>query len=907
MRITAPKAPKPALAHFPPRWGQTVLVILPWGVLALLLGFIYPDGILSTLRDLTVQRTRDIAGNLGHHALQDRTYQPSLKEALISAPWIKWAFGTPNIPKLYVDIKFKHLQMLQRQRKEALRIGILLQRQDSFIPAQIRVGARTVKIKLRLKGDWTDHLEGDKWSFRIRTDGLQPLFGLRRFSIQHPKTRGFQGESLIQETMRAFDVLVPQYFFVDVAVNGDDIGLMAVEEAFSKELLERNGRKEGVIIRFDESLLWEFRARGAPLGHGPFEGHYNAPIDAFQSAKIEQSERLKSDYAVAAGLLKGFVKGHLSASEVFDVDRMGSYLAVAQFWGSDHDVIWHNQRFYLNPLTMKLEPIAFDATLNIRRPPGYNIVGLPLTELILKDPRIAESFEESMKRIVAIVQSGELAKRLQAVEAPLLDALQHEFALLREFDVRELEVRAEQLPDWHVPPLNPEIYPLYVYAYRIRSDNQECLELSNALPLPVDVIGIDWSNLENEARPFEPNTPMQFPLSFNPTPLGTISNSRWICFTEMPSEAGYAIRIKAKIRGYDFILETRARTGFVPLNEPPIPTATLADALANHPFLRAHRKQRALEVVPGIWPVRGDLVLPNGWALHVVAGTTLRFEPEASLVVHGPTRLSGTSDQPIVLEGLDSPSKEPGTWEGTAILHAKTRSEWSHVQIRNTTGVKFPQWILTGGVTFYKSDVDLIECNFEGNRGEDALNIVHSDLKLDRIQIKNTASDAFDGDFVTGIVSGGRFEDIGTAGGGDAVDVSGSTLEVHGTRFERVHDKAISVGEGSSVVVGDIEAVDCSVGAASKDGSTLKISSSSIQRAGNIGLMSYMKKQEYGPAQLFAHKVRIEETKEPVQAQRGNVLELNGKRVSTEALDVDELYQTTMKSGLRNAEPTRTP
>ena len=111
-----------------------------------------------------------------------------------------------------------------------------------FLPS-IRYNNRSIKVKLRLKGDWTDHLEGKKWSFRIHVKGKDQLFGMRRFSIQHPKVRGYYSEPLFMETLRHVGVLAPRYFFINVVINGDDLGIMALEEHFSKELLEFNEQK----------------------------------------------------------------------------------------------------------------------------------------------------------------------------------------------------------------------------------------------------------------------------------------------------------------------------------------------------------------------------------------------------------------------------------------------------------------------------------------------------------------------------------------------------------------------------------------------------------------------------------------------------------------------------------------
>ena len=43
---------------------------------------------------------------------------------------------------------------------------------------------------------------------------------------------------------------------MNLTFNGDKLGIYAIEEHFSKELLESQGRREGVIVRFNETALW---------------------------------------------------------------------------------------------------------------------------------------------------------------------------------------------------------------------------------------------------------------------------------------------------------------------------------------------------------------------------------------------------------------------------------------------------------------------------------------------------------------------------------------------------------------------------------------------------------------------------------------------------------------------------
>ena len=118
-----------------------------------------------------------------------------------------------------------------------------------------------------------------------------------------------------------------------------------------------------------------------------------------------------------------------------------------------------------------------------------------------------------------------------------------------------------------------------------------------------------------------------------------------------------------------------------------------------------------------------------------------------------------------------------------------------------------------------------------------------------------------------------------------------------GTRFERVNDKAISVGEKSELTADNVLITDSGIGAASKDNSRLEIHESVISGARIAGLMTYVKKPVYGPPVLVASEVTILDTAKVAWAQTGSTLFLNGERVQTENMDVDRLYETVMGTG----------
>jgi hypothetical protein len=281
--------------------------------------------------------------------------------------------------------------------------------------------------------------------------------------------------------------------------------------------------------------------------------------------------------------------------------------------------------------------------------------------------------------------------------------------------------------------------------------------------------------------------------------------------------------------------------------------------------------------------VTGDLVLPAGVALALAPGTTLRFQEGAVLLADAPLFFAGAPEAPIVLE----PAAGAESFEGVIVLGANGRSEWSDVTVRKTTAVHRGGWIQTGAVTFYRSPVTLVRCHFEGTEAEDALNVFGADLLFERVTFSGCRSDSFDGDFVTGEIRECVFRD----GQADGLDVSGADVLVRNCRFERLGDKACSVGERSQARIEGGSAVDVSVGVASKDGSEVEVSGLSIE-ARNYALAAFVKKAEYGPSRLVARDVAIVAAGlGKAIAQTGCVLELEGEVVPTRDIDVEASYE----------------
>ncbi len=842
---------------------------------------------------------------------------PLVSEHLTNLP--KAYLSQSSVPALILDIKFKHLKKLHDKRAAALAQGFLAKTADDFVPARLRLGDKSHRVKIRLKGDMTDHYNTEKWSLRVQVRRGGHIFGMRRFSLQAPKTRQYHSQPLYLDFMRQNGVLAPRYLFVHLWVNGTDIGLMAMEEHFSKELLESQGRRESVLLAFDESLAWERWAEwdGGHELASFFNDYTNARARLFQFGRVRRSPQLRADYRIAIGLLRAFVDGRLSASQVFDIERLGQYIATAQLWSSRHDTGWNNQRFYYNPIAARLEPVAYDAKFEYWEDDIHSRlieISQPLVLRMLSDPVVFESYYRSLRRMTKQVLEGGLLADLAKRERELWIELAGEFPLLEKFPLDALKRRAQVLSSMSRQELtltidNPQArehasirarrplippFSQLVHGYLLETSGGPVLEIRNAMPDAVEVRSLAWSDGDRRF-PFEAKDRLSLPLVLDGKTLDVAARPHLIPYVAPVSKTPLTLLVETRRlggAGGGESVWSEAVASVPVLSARPIPSASVSETLSRHDFLRLDAASGRLVARPGDWTVSGDLVVPAGVGLEVSGGTRLRFGRGSALIAYGPLHLEGAKGAPIVLEGAQE------VWQGVAVLQAGSPSAWRHVEVRDTTGVSRDGWSLTGGVTFYRSRIEMSSVRLLRHRGEDALNIVSTTFVLRDVDIEETASDAFDSDFSTGRVVGGVYRRIGGTSGGDGIDVSGSTVTVEGVRFEGVSDKALSVGEGSRMEARDIRIDDAGTGAASKDGSSLVLTDSVIEGSRVAGLMAYQKKPVYGAARLEARGVRMTGDAPAGLVQTDSELTIDGARIAARKLNVDRLYDTVMRKAV---------
>ena len=914
------------------------------GVGILLLGVVTgllarPEAWLDAARDDAEQAAAVDPATTGDLGDQVELVRPMLPAEELPGP------PKEGLEALYIELAPEAAARIQRVYDRSMESGMIVQEEGDLVPATITHGDKVVEGDVRIKGDYLDHLTDDKWSLRVELKS-DKIMGMSRFSIQHPKTRGFLWEWLIMTTSRRDNLLAPRADFVHVFVNGNDLGIYYLEEHFTKELLESMGRREGPIIRFDESV-----AMGNEEQHGS-QTHERPPtvrrtsflpsaeISAFGEKRLAQAEGLARQleealeqmeviqhYVVAgerhigwsslAMLQSRIDKADRTIDDVLDVDLAARMHALSTLFRCQHGLAWKNRRFYHNPITGRLEPVVYDT-----------LAGRPIAE---RDPLAVTTHSSKAFLTSAHYQNALYAHVAELASPAYLDEL---FAELEPDLVRFSALMAEEGIVEHrsdVAAIKAQLYDQQVYLRELLRPrdgvNFDCRMLAEGdnqgrivatvwamTTVPVVFRGFHFENgrflaardcLSDDAlgcsRIKEEPTAVVLPHDGRKVEFVFDADTRLATLRDVAdlkqsilanTEEDKALKLKLRAE-YRYITCSEARDELLWIrrfgrgwreegSRPRSPE--LREALEAHPFLRIDEPPRTLSIAAGEWDVEGDLVVPEGYPLHAGPGVTLRFAEGRGIVSSDALVFEGTASEPIVLATQEGAPH----WGGVCVLQAAFDSRWSHVTVRDTNVFQRGGWMMTGGITFFRSKVELVDCAFLNAHGEDALNIFGTDFLMERVLIDGVASDAFDGDFVEGTVKDSIIKNSVE----DGVDVSGSDIDVVGCTFVAIGDKGISSGEDSIVRVKDCVVESATIGAASKDFSQMDIDGLEIREARYYGLAVYIKKPEFGPSTIRARNLTIGSAGlgEHI-VQETCTLIRDGESIPGVPLDVKELYR----------------
>lgn len=782
------------------------------------------------------------------------------------------------------------------KRKRAFELGVLQSADDDWIKGMLVTEDEVAKAKLRLKGDWLDHLKGEKWSYRIKMRKSFSWNRLRVFSVQTPLARDFLREWEAHKFFRNEGLLTTRYGFIPLIINNRSRGIYAWEEHFVKQLLEYSYRREGPILKFTEDAFWQMQRNNLKRDDGwyPIPFYEAAVIEPFEESKTVRSPNLYQQFLNGQKLMYQYKHNLASPSEIFDIEKMAAYFAMMDLMKISHGKAWHNQRFYFNPVLCKLEPIAFDGYSDhsvfvngIMSNTAYTALNsdveiTPEQELfyqLFADSTFIESYLATLEEI-----SDDGA--ILYLKKSIADELNHYDSLIRmefpnyNYDNDFLVNNAKEIRAY-LPELKKFI------AERFKDGKPE-FKVKKTVYLDTLVIDRTPELLVNAylQKVIGDSTVIHVDnyTQQNILLLGTGRKAKTIrnFFHPEPELDAYTgnedktitITSDTNSQFLFFMLKGRFETYVVPIYQWPFPEGKTSQQqlmefvdLDNNPLIEKITG-KDIFIKKGNLKTNRPFVIPAGYQVHFSAGTSIDFVEQALFLSYSPIFINGTKNNPVTITSSDFSA------QGFTILQAGGRSKVNHANFENFNTLDYKGWTLTGAVTFYESDVDIVNTTFYRNQCEDALNTIRSDFKVENSIFEYIFGDAFDSDFCTGLVDGTHFKTIGN----DAIDFSGSRITIQNVLIEDTEDKGISGGEESFLTVENTVIKRAGIGLASKDLSAVKFENGEIADC-KYGLVLLQKKPEYGPASIIFNNSKILKPETEMLIEMGSVVEKDGETI----------------------------
>ncbi len=251
---------------------------------------------------------------------------------------------------IFISLSDSDFQAMERMRKDILLLGdkqnTQLKRKEyqSYLTCQVSYNGLNFSSQIRMKGDRMIHYEDGDVSYRVKLNGSSGIMGMKKFSLQKPRSKNYLYESFFHKALIREDIIGLRYIFIRLFINNKDVGIYAMEEFMDKKLIKHAKRKDGPILHFSEDISAENLSLMEPEVFG------KAPAD--KEGKARDKKALK--------LLGDFKNKKVKVSETFDIQRLGTFFALTDILGFHHGAVAKSLRFYYNPDSSKFEPIGFD-------------------------------------------------------------------------------------------------------------------------------------------------------------------------------------------------------------------------------------------------------------------------------------------------------------------------------------------------------------------------------------------------------------------------------------------------------------------------------------------------------------------------------------------------------------------
>lgn len=310
-----------------------------------------------------------------------------------------------NFQTITLNVSLESFKKIKQKRDSALIKRYMTNGKKDYVPVSIIWNKREIKGKLRLKGGMPDHYSDEKkWSFRIKIKEKNGI-PMKNLALQHPKTRNYLNEWIFQKYIKFIGLINIEYDFVKVILNNENLGIYAMEESFTDHIFKKNNLTKGPIIKLDKGkFITDYKDECLIENRDWFDfsndEYLNAKIDLYNDQEIDEDTSLRESFKRARELIYKYRNNEILANQIFDVKKMAKYIAAVNIFSAFHAINWNNMRFYFNPITCRLEPIAYDSNSSYyERVSPEKTEQLLMTRYLYNDTSFFISYVQELTRL----------------------------------------------------------------------------------------------------------------------------------------------------------------------------------------------------------------------------------------------------------------------------------------------------------------------------------------------------------------------------------------------------------------------------------------------------------------------------------------------------------------------------
>jgi hypothetical protein len=793
--------------------------------------------------------------------LEKNRYMATIQQQLYNAAETKFSVfnnyisGLQSSPdQLYFDVKFEDIQLLNYARGSALSRGYITQEeQDITVKARLSIGNSQYKVELSPTGQNLDMIGSiNKRAYKVKVLEGKKIYGMEEFKLLPPITRHHVVEWVGHALEDKEGLISLRYFFVEVALNGNDLGVYAIEEHFNKELLENRKAREGIIfkeIRMDNEIFIK-------------------PIKIFNEKKISKDPISLNRIRLLKSALQSVKNNEIEIGRIFDLKKFATQFAIIDLMDGYHVLGSNNAIYFFNPVTNLIEPITRE--YNSLRYSERFIYG---DELMIDRFRRGgkyfsnKLFENNEFTAQYLIQLSKLSdqKYLDEFFEDVDEALSIQTNILYrddpfyKFPKELMYKRQKEIKTWLNQDLN--------IVANVDEDNLALYKIKfrNNSPFPIELLKIFSSEqnldsiLNNVVYPGK-----EMSLSIALEPNVTIND----------------LNFSYKIYGIDnlvreaIVVPKSFSTG-VSLSEL---WNTSSDYLLNNGDVIVDQMKKTISFDQQVVNLTKDLFIPENFIVMGKPGLTINLQEGASIYSKSAFNFNGSVTNPIKITSLDQ------LGGGLVIIGPKKESVFINTTFEHLTSPNIGSSGLTASISVYKTDVSFQNCIFDQNESEDFLNLIHSKYEIIDSYFKSAQSDAVDSDYSNGTIINSIFTDIGN----DAIDFSGSISELSELSFNGIGDKALSAGEMSKISGKNIDIINAEIGITSKDLSEVTLNDVNIKDT-RLGFAVFQKKEEYGAGTAQINGLEMINVELSHLVDLNSTLTLNGQDVISKRSKVGDL------------------